>query len=70
MRNSLFPEDFSHFNVRMYCTVFHFMFQVGKLEISLLEKVLLQTNSLPHLWVIPALTTAWTTLLHYPFVKG
>ncbi|KAK3873420.1 hypothetical protein Pcinc_021553 [Petrolisthes cinctipes] len=44
--------------------------KVGKLEINILENVLLQTNSLPHLWVIPALTTAWTTLLHYPFVKA
>lgn len=44
--------------------------QSGQLDITTLERVLLQVKSLPHLWVVPALTTAWTTLINYPFTKG
>lgn len=42
----------------------------GQLDITTLERVLLQVKSLPHLWVVPALTTAWTTLINYPFTKA
>ncbi|XP_071532362.1 kinetochore-associated protein 1 [Panulirus ornatus] len=42
----------------------------GQMDIATLERVLLQVKSLPHLWVVPALSTAWTTLIYYPFAKA
>lgn len=44
--------------------------QSGQLEASVMERVLLQLKTLPHLWVVPALTTAWSTLITHPFIKG
>lgn len=42
----------------------------GQMEIGRLERILLQVKSLPHLWIVPALTVAWTTLINYPFTKA
>ncbi|KAG0729035.1 Kinetochore-associated protein 1 [Chionoecetes opilio] len=42
----------------------------GQVEVVVLERVLLQLKSVPHLWVVPALTTAWTTLITHPFTKA
>ncbi|XP_063874801.1 kinetochore-associated protein 1-like [Scylla paramamosain] len=47
----------------------HFV-KIGQLEVSVMERVLVQLKSMPHLLVVPALTTAWTTLIAYPFTKA
>ncbi|KAG7167662.1 Kinetochore-associated protein 1-like [Homarus americanus] len=44
--------------------------KLGQMDIAVLERVLIQVKTLPHLWVVPALTTAWITLINYPFTKG
>lgn len=44
--------------------------QSGQLEVSVMERVLVQLRSMPHLLAVPALTTAWTTLIAHPFTKG
>ncbi|XP_066943514.1 kinetochore-associated protein 1 [Macrobrachium rosenbergii] len=45
-------------------------FKLGQVDNVTLERVLLQINSLPHLWVVPALTTAWATIIVNPFLKA
>ncbi|CAL4064443.1 unnamed protein product [Meganyctiphanes norvegica] len=42
----------------------------GKVDVLILEQVLVQVKNLPHLWLVPALTTAWTLLINYPFTKA
>nr|XP_045608733.1 kinetochore-associated protein 1-like [Procambarus clarkii] len=42
----------------------------GQMDITALERVLIRVKSLPHLWIVPALTTAWITLINYPFTKA
>lgn len=42
----------------------------GKIDVVTLERVLIQVKNLPHLWVVPAITTAWTLLINYPFTKA
>lgn len=44
--------------------------QIGQVEVSMMERILLQLKTVPHLRVVPALTTAWVTLITYPFIKG
>ncbi|KAK7075536.1 hypothetical protein SK128_012215, partial [Halocaridina rubra] len=44
--------------------------KLGQVDILTLERILLQIKSLSHLWVVPALTTAWTTIINYPFLKA
>ncbi|XP_076037805.1 kinetochore-associated protein 1-like [Oratosquilla oratoria] len=44
--------------------------KTGALDLSTMEHVLLQAKGLPELWVIPSLTTAWTTLIKLPFSKA
>ncbi|XP_068231319.1 kinetochore-associated protein 1 [Palaemon carinicauda] len=45
-------------------------FKLGQVDNVTLERVLLQINTLPHLWVVPALTTAWSTIIVNPFLKA
>lgn len=42
----------------------------GQVEMSMMERVLLQLKTVPHLRVVPALTTAWVTLITHPFIKA
>ncbi|KAK7066872.1 hypothetical protein SK128_011251 [Halocaridina rubra] len=44
--------------------------KLGQVVILTLERILLQIQSLSHLWVVPAFTTAWTAIINYPFLKA